>query len=704
MPRKDLKVAQKVRERIKKWDDNWKFNRTQYNEYQDFIMGDMWTDEESRLFERYNKLPLTFNKLSPLANYLIGEQRQNTPALEVVPDESAPLEAVEVREAIIKSIAFDSHSKVAYQYAFQSAIIGGYGAFGLRTEYENEYSFDQRIVVYPIKNPTLCYWDVSAESPCKTDGMYAGYRTRVSRTKFREMYGERIERMIPSSSYEDDTNLMSFDDEETITVIEDYERSYDRVKMYELSNGKTMDQKLFDELQVVEVDGEEVLWDDEIVTVVNTRTAHRYKVTHRKVAGDYVLEKNDFASEQLPIVFVDQNSYYDKNGKQFCRPFFKDARDSQKYLNYLGTQSAYMMKISRYDQFIASKANVKSADTQAIWRDPSTVQGALFYDESPNGNKPERLVPPELSQSLLTQYERTLRDIQSSTGIYDTQIGQQGNEMSGAAVDARTRRGANNTYVAYDSINRAICAAGCIIEEMIPALYDAERILMIELSDKIVQPVPINQPVDEYGTQIRNDMTKGRYKVRLRPGPSYEGQKTVALESLQMVLQSNPGLFNMIADLYCENLPLANNIELRNRLKTLVPPEIIEAGKTGKSPPPPPPAPDPEIQLKMQEQQLKEQSMQLEMKKAEQSAAEKMAELNMKQRELESRQDHDRQRVAMEWQQIEAQKLEAAANLEEQVMRYKAEMERIGADIDIAHANNLSKLLIHSDKQSKPPT
>jgi hypothetical protein len=96
--------------------------------------------------------------------------------------------------------------------------------------------------------------------------------------------------------------------------------------------------------------------------------------------------------------------------------------------------------------------------------------------------------------------------------------------------------------------------------------------------------------------------------------------------------------------------------------------------------------------------------MQLEMKKAEQSAAEKMAELNMKQRELESRQDHDRQRVAMEWQQIEAQKLEAAANLEEQVMRYKAEMERIGADIDIAHANNLSKLLIHSDKQSKPPT
>jgi len=39
--------------------------------------------------------------------------------------------------------------------------------------------------------------------------------------------------------------------------------------------------------------------------------------------------------------------------------------------------SAYLMRVSRYDQFMVSKANVKSPDTQQIWKDPATAQGGL---------------------------------------------------------------------------------------------------------------------------------------------------------------------------------------------------------------------------------------------------------------------------------------------------------------------------------------
>ena len=34
------------------------------------------------------KIPLSFNKVAPLANHLIGEQRQNTPNLQVMPDKT----------------------------------------------------------------------------------------------------------------------------------------------------------------------------------------------------------------------------------------------------------------------------------------------------------------------------------------------------------------------------------------------------------------------------------------------------------------------------------------------------------------------------------------------------------------------------------------------------------------------------------------
>jgi len=51
--------------------------------------------------------------------------------------------------------------------------------------------------------------------------------------------------------------------------------------------------------------------------------------------------------------------------------------------------------------------------------------------------------------------------------MYGTQIGEQGNETSGKAIDARTKRGNYNTFVPFDSLNRAIAVGGQIINEMI---------------------------------------------------------------------------------------------------------------------------------------------------------------------------------------------------------------------------------------------
>lgn len=702
MARKDAKFAQELRQWIKKWDDYWRFNREQYYEFMDFVMGDMWKEDESKVFSRYDKIPLTANKLAPLVGWMIGEQQRNTPMLQVVPDENVPQETVEVREALVKNIVFDPLSELAYQIAFQSLIIGGFGAFGVTTEYDDDMSMDQVINNYEIKDPCKCYWDISAKNPSKTDSARSGVRTRVSRTAFRGEYGDKVERNVPSSSYSDDTTLMSFNDDDSITIIDDYELKYKFFTIYKLSNGQTITQKQLDALDRVDIDDREVLiMDEQLVEVMDERETFEYRVVHTKIAGDYILERNDFPAKQSPIIFVDQNSYWDKNGKQICRPFFKDAKDSQRFLNYLTTQIAYLIKISRYDQFIASKANIKSADTQAAWRDPFTVQGTLFYDESPNGNKPERLSPPELSQSLSIQYERALQDIQTSTGIYATQLGEQGNETSGRAVDKRTRQSSHNTNVPYNSLKRAITCNGEIINEMIPIVYDTERKMMLKMQDQMTKPVVLNQQIDEYGGGIRNDMTQGRFKIRLLPGPSHEGQKEQAMESFQMVLQANPQLFALIADLYAENLPLQNNIELRNRLRTIVSPEIIEAGKTGKPMPPKNEGPPPELMIKMQEVELQKQALQMQMQQAQMKAQKDMQELTLKQHELEVKVDHDKQRVEMEWHKIEALKLEAAAKLEEQEMRFKAEMARISKDADISHANNLTKLLIHENPHEK---
>lgn len=698
--KKDLVFTRELRDYIKKWDDDWRFNKDQYHEFTSFVMGSQWTEDESKLFIDYKKIPLSFNKLAPLINHLLGEQRMNTPNLQVVPSESVPTETAAIREALVKDISLNSHAKRVYQTAFQQAAIGGFGVYLIDTEYESNrgpQSFDQKIIYRETKDPTWCYFDVSSQSPCKTDGMRSGIRTRMSRKMFASLYGSKIERQIGSEANYDEGSATGwiFSNDREITVIDDYMREYKDMTIYQLSNGRVVDSKQLKALTPWEVDGENMYLDNsQIVHVANERDVPQYTITHRRCAGDFVLEEHDFPSEQLPVVFVDQNSYYDKSGKQICRPFIKDARDAQRYLNYLGTQSAYLMRVTRYDQYLVSKAHVKSPDTQQIWKDPATAQGGLIYDETPNGNAPVQLHPPELSQSLLTQYQRAMSDIESCTGMYGTQVGDQGNETSGKAIDARTKRGNYSTYVPFDSLNRAIAVGGEIINEMIPRVYDSERLMMLYMPDSGVQPVSINKPKDIYGTEIENDMRVGNYQIRLLPGPSFEGQKQENLDSIQAVLQADPSIFRMVADLYVDNLPMANNIEFRNRLRTLVPPEVIEAGKTGKPIPPKQPEIPPEVQLKMQELQLKHMQIM-------QDGQFKMQQIGLKQQELQLKAVTTGQDIHAEMQKLDNDRIAMAAQLHEQEMRFEGEMKRMHADMQITHANNLVKLITHTPKQQK---
>jgi hypothetical protein len=382
------------------------------------------------------------------------------------------------------------------------------------------------------------------------------------------------------------------------------------------------------------------------------------------------------------VIFVDQNSTYDKEGKQICRPFITDAVDAQRFLNYLGTQIAYLLKISRYDQFIGSKENARSPQTQKIWTNPAAVQGLLMYDESPSGAKPEQLRPPELPVSLIQQYQRAVEDMYTSTGMYPSRLGQEGNEISGAAIDARTRQGSYPTYVAFNSINRAITAGGTVVNQMIPRVYDTQRVMSLMMPDEGRQNITVNEQQDEYGEVIKNDLRKGSFEVRLQAGPSYEGQKAEALQSLNLALQGNPQIFNLIADLYAENLPLSNTLEIRNRFKTLVPPEIIEAGKSGKMPQQAQ-QPNAQDQAAMAEAQYKMQKIELEKQK-----------LQMDMQESQSK-------AELERQQMELAYLEAAQELETAKLRYMAETQRTHSDNAISHADNITKMMIEHLKAKK---
>jgi len=749
MARKSDKGARQARIQCEKWRQFFHQNIDQYHRMFDFILGKQWNDDEEDMLKTFRKVPLQFNKLATLINSLLGEQQQNTPQLEIYPLSECDQQTASVRQMIIKDIMLSQDAKTVYQVAAMQAFVGGFGAFSWDTQYAHNKSFDLDIVPRYFKDATRCYWDVGAEHVNKVDGMYCGFIARMTRSKFREVYGRDLEEKISKESSVTATESeialavqpdltddpFSWADDESITINHNFVRKYENSMLYKMSNGQILDEAemerlvensvaIAQQMQMMQnlgefsgmepsasmpemiVEGEEpvedmeieeaflspemitLYYDGEVVRIEEKRQVRISKIIYRKFAGDFALEKVEFPSEDLPLIFVDQNSYWQKDGKQMCRPFAVDAIDAQRYLNYLGTQSAYILKVSRYDQFMASKKNIQGADTQQKWADPYAIQGAITYDESPSGAKPEQIRPPELSASLGQQYQRAIEDMYTSTGLYPTRMGQQGNEISGAAIDARTRQGSYATYVAFNSINRAISAGGQIVNQMVPRVYDSQRVINLMTPDEGRKNITINKQVDDYGMQIENDLRKGTFEVRLQAGPSYEGQKAQALESLNMVLQANPQLLNLFADLYAENLPLVNTIEIKNRLKTIVPPAIIEAGKTGKMPKDNGQQPPDPTQV---QQQMQQQQMQMEMQF-------KQAELELKKQELQLKAQQQNIDLEIERQKLQAEELEIAGKLEEQKLRYMAETQRTHSDNAISHADNLTKILTHHIK------
>lgn len=779
MAKLNERVAKQARIACEKWRGYFKQNIDQYHEMHTFVLGQQWTaDEEDDMIKTFRKVPLVSNKLATMSNSLLGEQQQNTPQLSVVPMSNCDEEVAYIRELIIKDIMFSNNTATVYQVAAGQAAIGGFGAFCIDTDYSHAKSFDLDITYFHFKDATRCYWDVGAESINKTDGTLCGYISRMTRVKFREIYGKDIEEKIGKTQIaaseeeialavqpDEGEDPFNWSDTEAVTIIDHYVRRFEKDTLYKLSNGDVLNQEEMDDLiessqkinaknnmmdmeqvlmgqgmaqpqqesmqndmisempqedgmqstagfgmsgnedilpqengldltnreplQVTEIDigfdtpETMTLWQDgEMVRIEDKRPSKKHKIIHYKISGDYVLDKTEFPSEQLPLVFVDNNSYYDKTGKQICRSFFGDAKDTQRYINYLRTQSAYILKVSRYDQWIGSKKNVASLDTQRNWRDPSNTQGILTFDESPSGVKPEQIRPPELSASLFQQYQLAIEDLYTSTGLYPARMGNNGDEASGKAIDARTRQGSYTTYVFFNSINRAIATGGAIVNEMIPRVYDTERVLALMTPDEGMKNITINQESDAYGAQIKNDIRKGTYEVRLKPGPSFEGQKQEALQSLREVLQADPTAFNLIADLYADNLPLSNTIEIKNRLKTRVPPQIIEAGKTGKMPPESGPTPE-------------QQALQLQSQQMQQQAALDSKELELKEQEIALKKQEIIMEAQFKIQELETQRLEAAANLQEQELRYVAETQRTKADLQTAHSDALVKILTH---------
>jgi hypothetical protein len=220
------------------------------------------------------------------------------------------------------------------------------------------------------------------------------------------------------------------------------------------------------------------------------------------------------------------------------------------------------------------------------------------------------------SSGLLQAKAGASDDIKSTTGQYDSSLGATSNERSGKAILAREKQGDVGTYHYVDNLGRAVRYITRQIIDLIPKIYDTERVARIIGEDGETDHVKINPDqqmavnpiVDQNGIEIEKIYNPGvgTYDVMVMTGPSYMTKRQEALDSMGQLLQGNPQLWSVAGDLFVKNMDWPGAQEMSKRLAKTIDPKLMEEG----SKPPELQAAEQQIQAMGQEMEQMHQMLQ----------------------------------------------------------------------------------------------
>jgi hypothetical protein len=681
----EMDVIARARDDLNIWNGYFNENITKGKDDANFVLRDQWTALERSEFNRLFKPPMTFNKVYDATKKIVGEQRKNKPDLLVRSlTGRAKQEQLDLRADLVRTIAYQSQNDLVYQTAFRNALYSGYGAYQIGIEYESPFSFNQVIRYNIIPDPTRTAFDPTALKPHKGDGNYCARNYVFTKEEFFATY-PYIRNPV---SYADPRTLLDFQWEtrDTIVVCDYYKKEWYSTKAYKLSNGMFVSLSQWEDMQskfklMRELAKDSIVVGDmilrEIPTIVAERQTQDYNIMHYRLTKDKIIDFAKWPSKQLPIIFVDGDSCFIE-GKQYTRSFIREARDAQRFLNYVGSEIAAEIKNRRREQWIGTPDNILG--NEQMWRNPELQNGILIAKPDPKtGQMPTKMPAWEISHGLLEQFQRANQDINEILGFSEAEE-LQGRDVSGKARRERKLEGSMSAYVFFDNLNQAVEQGGRVVLDLLPVIYgEPNRHVSITQKDGKSKNLIINETMPD--GSIKNELTAGDFDVEIDTGPSFAVQKEVATEFLQETLQANPQIFNLVADIWGKQLDVQFMPQLVERLKTLVPPEII-AKEEGL--PPPAPKPDPQQMMMQMEQQQKQAEMQIKQQQVQERAAK--IQLDMQQHEL------DKTKLAME---VKKMMMDAQMDQSENAMekaKLMVELKRIDAEL---HGDHLDRQLEH---------
>ncbi len=495
-------------------------NRTEALQDLRFRWGDQWP--QYAIQARGQERPqLTINETDSYIRKVTNSQRQQRPRVKVHPvDSIADPQIARVITGLTRHIEVNSDADNAYDTAFNFAATMGWGYWRVRTDYCREDSFNQDIFIDTIENPFTVYFDHFSKLPDGSDAEKVLITDLMRKTAFeKEFPGAQTSGEFPAGSSGDMTNWVTNDE---IRIAEYIYIDRKKAKLVMLSDGT-------------------VVWADQLpsadimagagITVKGDRESFKRVVRWCKLTAFETLEEKVLPGRYIPVVPV----YGDQmviDGKRERKGLVRDAKDPARMNNFWYTSTTESIALAPKAKWLVPEGATEGHENEWNRANVSALPVLTWKTKDEQGRDlppPIRQQPEPPPQGAIIAMQMSSNALQRVLGIYEPAVRQGAQHKSDDVIT--TERGESDiaNYHLYDNLTRSIKHTGRIILDLIPKIYDVQRVTRIIGEDERPKMVTLNEkqmdPTTQAIVKVMNDVTVGEYDVVMDTGPGYETKR-----------------------------------------------------------------------------------------------------------------------------------------------------------------------------------
>ena len=508
------------------------------------IAGAQW---EGNLAEQFNNKPrFEVNKIHLSVMRIINEYRNNRITVDFVSkdgDEDDKL--ADTCDALFRADEEDSAADEAYDNAFEEAVGGGFGAFRLRSVYEDEYDEDndnQRIRIEPIYDAdSTVFFDMDAKRQDKSDARICFVLTAMTRDAYRAEWND------DPSTWPKEIHQYEFDwatpDMVYVAEVFRVEEASELIRIFQTIDGEEerYSERDFDEDEMLE----------ETLEAIGTIEVRQKRVKRRKVrkyimSGSGILEDSGYiAGTEIPIVPVYGKRWFIDNVER-CMGHVRMAKDAQRLKNMQLSKLGEISALSTVEKPLFTPEQVSGFEM--MWAEDNLKNYPyLLLNTVTDANGNESLAgpigytrPPQIPPALAGLLQITEQDMSDLLGSQEAGEEIQSN-ISGRAIELIQNRLDMQSFIYMSNMAKAVKRAGEIWLTM-------ARDIMVEPGRNVkgmgsqgeLHKIELGKPMLNPNTgevEYENDLSQAKFDVSVEVGPSSSSKRAATVRSLMGMMQ-----------------------------------------------------------------------------------------------------------------------------------------------------------------------